>query len=294
MKTLPDGLAAHIGEPVTTLAQAWRVTLTDGRMLGFTDHDEPLDFAGTRFDASTGFAASAAETALGLAASTREVEGALSSEGIREEDVAAGLFDGAKVETFVVNWQKPEDFAPMEVCRIGEVRRGETGYTAELRGPEAELDRPRGRIYRRRCDAVFGDTRCGMPASDVPYRIEANIVEGAENVIVLENVADPNAFVGGRARLLSGAGAGRSAEITAAPTTGLGGTRLHLTEPIASGVVAGDRMALIVGCDRSFATCRDRFANSANFRGFPHMPGSDAGLAVAKPGAVHNGRPLVP
>jgi uncharacterized phage protein (TIGR02218 family) len=29
------------------------------------------------------------------------------------------------------------------------------------------------------------------------------------------------------------------------------------------------------GCDKQFATCRDRFGNAANFRGFPHIPGND-------------------
>ncbi len=32
---------------------------------------------------------------------------------------------------------------------------------------------------------------------------------------------------------------------------------------------------LIEGCDRQLATCRDRFANIANFRGEPHLPGND-------------------
>ena len=30
-----------------------------------------------------------------------------------------------------------------------------------------------------------------------------------------------------------------------------------------------------LGCDKRFATCRDRFANTLNFRGFPYMVGND-------------------
>ena len=30
-----------------------------------------------------------------------------------------------------------------------------------------------------------------------------------------------------------------------------------------------------LGCDRQLSTCRDRFDNVANFRGFPHIPGND-------------------
>lgn len=32
-------------------------------------------------------------------------------------------------------------------------------------------------------------------------------------------------------------------------------------------------------CDQQFSTCRDVFQNTDNFRGFPHMPGTDAILA---------------
>ena len=34
------------------------------------------------------------------------------------------------------------------------------------------------------------------------------------------------------------------------------------------------------GCDKHLATCRAKFANTVNFRGFPHMPGNDFVLAA--------------
>jgi uncharacterized phage protein (TIGR02218 family) len=37
----------------------------------------------------------------------------------------------------------------------------------------------------------------------------------------------------------------------------------------------GDQFQVAAGCDKRFSTCRDRFANAASFRGFPHMPGAD-------------------
>ena len=44
---------------------------------------------------------------------------------------------------------------------------------------------------------------------------------------------------------------------------------------MATPIVAGDTFMVTAGCDKSFATCRDKFANGVNFRGFPHMPGND-------------------
>jgi uncharacterized phage protein (TIGR02218 family) len=49
-------------------------------------------------------------------------------------------------------------------------------------------------------------------------------------------------------------------------------------------IAAGDAFEVTPGCDKSFATCRDRFANQINFRGFPHLPGNDAILRVARQG----------
>jgi uncharacterized phage protein (TIGR02218 family) len=44
-----------------------------------------------------------------------------------------------------------------------------------------------------------------------------------------------------------------------------------MPEPIA----AGDTFIVTAGCDKRFETCRDRFNNIVNYRGFPHIPGND-------------------
>jgi len=46
------------------------------------------------------------------------------------------------------------------------------------------------------------------------------------------------------------------------------------------------------GCDRQLATCRDRFGNVANFRGFPHIPGSDFVLKYPRSGDRRDGGAL--
>jgi uncharacterized phage protein (TIGR02218 family) len=44
-----------------------------------------------------------------------------------------------------------------------------------------------------------------------------------------------------------------------------------MPEPIA----VGDTFTVTAGCDKRFATCRDRFDNVLNFRGYPHIPGNE-------------------
>lgn len=296
MRQFPPGLATQLSSPATTLAHCWRLTRRDGMVLGFTDHDEALTFAGTRFDAATGLVGTEAEETLGLAAPTREVEGALSSAAIDETDIRAGRFDAARIETFVVDWQNPDDFVLMDVAELGEVKHGEIGFAAELRGIAAQLDWLRGRIYRRRCDAVFGDTRCRIAASDPPYSLDA-IVSGGEGETILisgDLGGSPGLFDHGRVAFVDGAAMGLASDIVSAGDSGAGTVRLALSQAIEASFAPGDRLRLTQGCDKRFATCRGRFANGENFRGFPHMPGSDAALAVAKADGIHDGSPVVP
>jgi len=54
----------------------------------------------------------------------------------------------------------------------------------------------------------------------------------------------------------------------------------------------GDRFRVVAGCDKTAETCRAKFSNFLNFRGFPHIPGDDWVTAYPKNGAVHDGSSL--
>ena len=57
-------------------------------------------------------------------------------------------------------------------------------------------------------------------------------------------------------------------------------------------VAAGDVFTIRAGCDKRIETCGSKFANVANFRGFPHIPGQDAVLRYARTGGGHEGEVL--
>ena len=54
----------------------------------------------------------------------------------------------------------------------------------------------------------------------------------------------------------------------------------------------GDTFTITAGCDKTFATCKTRFGNHLNFRGFPHVPGSDFAYSYAAGEGQHDGGPL--
>ena len=70
--------------------------------------------------------------------------------------------------------------------------------------------------------------------------------------------------------------------------------RLVTLEPPPFAVVAGDTFKVTAGCDKSFGACKAKFANTINFRGFPHLPGNDAVYTYASGEGMFDGAPLVP
>ena len=162
MKILSPGLQEHLDSGATTLCWCWRLTRDDGLTQGFTDHDRTLQFEGTDFEAASGFTATEIASAIGLSADNLETQGALKSDAISAEDLAAGLYDDAKIEIFRVNWQNPAQRVLMHSGSLGEVRRGETFFAAEIRGLAHYLQQPKGRVVQYGCDAEVGDARCGL------------------------------------------------------------------------------------------------------------------------------------
>jgi uncharacterized phage protein (TIGR02218 family) len=63
--------------------------------------------------------------------------------------------------------------------------------------------------------------------------------------------------------------------------------------PVGDWVEPGDTLIAHAGCDRRFATCGEKFANTTSFRGFPHIPGNDFVLRYPRQGDQLDGRKLV-
>lgn len=270
-------LAEHLAGGVTTVCRAWAVTRRDGQVLGFTDHDRALSFDGIEFAASSGLTARAVEQTTGLAVDNSEALGALSDAAIREEDVRAGLFDGAEVQSWLVNWSDVSERQLLFRGSLGEVERQGTEFRAELRGLAEAINQPQGRVYQRPCSAVLGDGSCGFDTSDPGYSLEATVVSvvaGAEVHLDSQPLFAEAWFLRGRVTILSGAAAGQIGIVKR--DRDIGDARvLELWEAPSGGLQPGDVIRVEAGCDKQAETCRAKFDNFLNFRGFPSIPGED-------------------
>lgn len=271
-------LLAHLQTGTTTVAWAWELTRTDGLRLGFTDHDEDLSFEGLTFRASTGLTASALEQGTGLSVDNAEAIGVLSDAAVSDRDIDAGRLDGAEVCAWMVNWQHVSERSLMFRGSIGEIRRSGGAFVAELRGLAERLNLPRGRVYQRPCSAVLGDGDCGFDIATSGYSAVRIVESVAEQRIFAFRDLDgfePAWFTRGVFTVVSGSAAGLSGLIKHDRVSGDGLREIVLWEALRDGVDTGDEVKLVAGCDKRFSTCRFKFLNGLNFRGFPDIPGED-------------------
>lgn len=295
MKTIEAGFAAHIAGRVTTICHCWRLVRSDGTVLAFTDHDRQVAFDGDTYEPATGFDASEAVSQTGFATGGVDVYGALSSDRLLEEDLAAGLYDGAEVRVFLVNWSAPEERHLLRIGHLGEVVREDAAFRAEIRSLASLLDQPRGRVFRHGCDADLGDDRCKVDLDAPAFRGEgeATVAAGRRRfeAVGLGDFSE-GWFERGRIEWTSGANAGRAGEVRAHRASG-GTARIELWQPVQHEIEAGDAFVVTAGCDKLFSTCRAKFDNAENFRGFPHMPGNDFALSYARSGDRNTGAALI-
>ena len=277
MRAIDPGLLAHLAGGATTLCHCWRVVRRDSAVLGFTDHDADLNVSGTTYAARTGVEGAHAEAALGFAVGGSEISGAFVGAMLNEGDLGSGRYDGATVETWLVNWGDVSQRLLLDMGTIGQVRRSEYAFAAEVRTLAHEFDQERGRLYQSGCAADLGDSQCKFVLAGSAY-VASAVVTATDGRISLS--ADLSAYASGWFQ-------GGIATFPGGVKTSVkrhAGNLLTLWTPMAQPAAVGDAFTVSAGCDKYFSTCQSKFANQLNFRGFPHMPGNDQVLAYPTQG----------
>ena len=286
MRSISTALQAKLNSGVTTLCRCWIITRRDGVVQGFTDHDDDIVLAGVTCRAGTGFAGSEVNEELGLAVQSTELTGALADDQLAEDDLAAGRYDAAAIEIYIIDWSDPSLNVLLTKGALGEVRREGLAFTAELRSLAHRLAEDFGRLYTATCSADLGDARCTIDLSNPAFRGIGTVASlgGASIVRVsgLDGFAD-GWFTEGKVTFTSGANAGLAVEVKTYRLDA-GGVSLDLWQQMPEPIAPGDPFTVTAGCDKRYDTCRAKFNNTINFRGFPQIPGNDFVVSYPLPG----------
>jgi uncharacterized phage protein (TIGR02218 family) len=262
------------------LALCWRLFRKDGRIFGFTQHDADLTFGGIVHAASSGLDMSQAERGLASRQTSTRLIGSLTSSQITETDIASGFYDQARIETWLVNWSNTNEATLVDSGVVGLIERSDLGFVVEVRSLADQWQQPRGRLYQALCAADLGDEHCKISLQDPRFMYQTSVIaaDDMHGFTTSSGGYASGLFTAGLVRFLSGANTGVSVDIrTHSFANTLSGNLafFSLWRPLPAPLQIGDQIRVTAGCDKQIDTCRTRFANHLNYRGFPRMPGND-------------------
>lgn len=287
MRTLPSALSTHLAEEVTTLAVCWLVTRRDGVFIRGTQHDEDIvvpadsppdspasDLPGT-YVAAAAITGSSVRSTSDMSVDNLEVNGAVPQDplllmDLTAADIEAGLFDGASVKLFLVNWAVPGDGQIiLRTGTLGNITRTAEGeYRTELRGLAQHLTQNIIRTYGTNCDAELGDARCGVNVASLALTGTVTAVTSNRRfTATLSSTPTELGYLdGGMLTWTTGNNDDFTMEVKRGAVGDVHG-EITLFLPMHLDIEVGDTFSVQPGCDKAAATCKGKFNNIVNFRG---------------------------
>lgn len=258
------------------MADCFTFTLQSGTVLSYTNADLPITWNGETFLASSVLVDGLTFTCrLGLDVDQQKVTVAA-----RPSDtvggvpflvaLAQGVFDGCGVRrerVFLLDWDSPPvggvTLFRGRVATIDQIGRTSAEITVASDLSLLNVAMPRN-FYQLTCVHTLYDSGCGLTKAAFGT---SGTVETGSTLSIIRWSGAAAAQTQGTLLFTTGGNAGvqttiKSIEIDA----------LHLAYPLRSMPRAGDAFIVYQGCDHRLSTCRTRFNNGANFRGFPFVP----------------------
>ena len=282
MRPAPPALGAALAaaggahDAPLLMADCFTLTLRTGTVITLTDADVPVTLGGTIFLANSILIDGLSfKCALGLDVDEQQVTLAA-----RPSDTIGGVpaltaihrgaLDGCTVRrerAFLTSWSAPPLGSVVlfqgRVTSVDAVGRTSATVTVASDLVLLDLDMPRN-LYQPTCVHALYDPGCGLQRS--AWGVPGMVGTGTSATQIVWAGADPK-FAQGTLAFTSGVLAGQSVGVKIASAGALA-----LAYPLAAVPAVGDAFTAYPGCDRTQATCAQKFANTANFRGFPFVP----------------------
>lgn len=293
-RTLSSALATHVAGHSHTRCKMLKLVLTDGTVIGVTDHDRDLTYnlgdGAVTYDSGTGVLASDIAMSASLDADNYEVSGPVNGT-FTLAGLLGGRFDNARAYLFEVNWKSLGDGAAKFLAgNVREIRVEGGTFKFEIRSDMDRFNQVVGRVLANNCDADFGDVRCGATPTVESETVVA-VTDSMRFTVTNGGSHADDFFNLGIVTPTSGANDGQAPiEIVNWEDNGDGTASLELFTPLVSTPAVGDGFDIQNGCSKArksdtvgVPTCLG-YNNVINFRGFPEIPGSDQVFRAAVPG----------
>ncbi len=268
------------------MADAFVFTLApSGAVLCYTNSDAGFAFTDVNSNHYTALANSVRvdglkyKAAIGVDTDQQQVTAAalatdtITGGGAFLEAIRQGAFDGAAVRRYRVFFTGAVSTAGVvgtvllfqgRFGTVDQVGRTTAKFTVNSDMILLDKDMPRN-VYQPTCLHTLYDSGCTL--SKATFGTGGTAGSGSTATTIKWAGASAN-FQQGTITFTSGVNDG----VTATVGSVVAGTSLTLLYPLDQAPAAGDTFTVYFGCDHTLATCTSKFANQANFRGFPYVP----------------------
>ena len=267
MINISPKLTQHLSSEVLTIAYCLQVTLQNKKIIGLTNFDQNLVIDNITYETVSGLNIDTLKYN-SISGNSAKIDITINSNTIKEEEILSGLYDFAKVKIFLVNYTDlTQGNATLFYGSINKITVIDDKFTAEVSSIFNTLSKNVGDFFSSSCRAQFCDNKCKLNKeafTDIHSitRVISNQEFECINLINIDNY-----YTYGLITFITGQNNNLTLEIKSHNKSYI---KLYNITPYK--VSINDKFSIVAGCDKSFTTCSNRFNNSKNFRGEPHIP----------------------
>jgi len=254
-----------------------RIVPKIGSPIYLTHYVRDLVMGGHTYLSGSGYEFTGFSSTANLSPGVIELDGIAGMAGIGYDQIASGLFDGARAYLFATTWSNPvEDEEPIVASILGKATLQDQRYTMEEMALVDALNQSIGKTYTAPCDRTFGDPWCGISLASVT--VTGTLTSVTSRSIVTDSARTEAAdwFGAGTIQFTSGKNAGLAPLEIKSFAAGV----IETHEPFHYPPAINDAYLLIEGCRKRESDCQTK-GNIINFLGFTRIP---AGSTYAQVG----------
>lgn len=262
-------------------ADCYTVTLPSGQVLRWSGSDVAVTFGGNTFTRGPGITRNRLRWVVGVEVSTLDLTitdilgTQIAGQGLMAFIRARGLY-GARVVLERAFWAfgdaGPRGALVWFAGAVADCKLDRYGAQLTVTSDIERLNVmvPRD-VYQPGCLNSLYDGLCQVSRTVFTFTGAATSATSAGRTTFSHALAQAAGYFDlGVVTMTSGANAGQSRTVKQHT-----GGQLVALQPWGFAVASGDTFSIVAGCDKTQATCTDKFSNLARFRGMPYIPQAD-------------------
>lgn len=162
---------------------------------------------------------------------------------------------------------------PVFKGRLGQIQWSEDGFRADIHSLMRELQQPVGvqvttncrhQLFSQSGDELIG--YCGVNKVSHTYAGSVTSIDVQKLKFDISTSQPDGWFSNGTIRFTTGNNSNIEREVKTQT-----GTNIELFRTFPYTIQIGDQYEIYTGCDKTYATCKSKFSNGAQYGGFPHI-----------------------